>query len=535
MSQYLDTASQLINRQIDGIITHQEQAQLAALLKSRDDVIDLYLHLMAVHGQLTWGGSANIPAVRSASARIVVQPTSDAKRTQLIVALTSAVILLLLTSSPFLWNRITSPVANGVARPTKNNEESPIRHMATENSSRKSPHNLLPPLELDSLNPRPDSSSRRSSDAFVFGPPTELARPRFSTGFSDRTVTQFIDRAIATTLQDNEVEPSPYAPGKEFARRAWLTIAGRIPAVGELPVSEPVPGSVSRMALINRLIESSERHHRLADVWTRLLVGRSLRPGIDRAALHQFLLTAFTENRSWMTVVRELISAEGRSDRNAATNFLLAHLDNRATPATAVTARLFLGQQLQCVQCHNHPFASEIHQREYWAFNAFFQHTERRPVPQLTDDVADRRPVVLTDGVAAGMTFFETRNGRHEAVLPRYAGRTLTAAGTTARRSALAQYLADDPEHQVARAMVNRLWADFFGVGFTNPVDDMGPHVIVSHPELLEGLTEAFVASDYDLTRLQSWIASSSAWQRSSRATDQNVWDNPSAGSTPLF
>jgi len=260
-----------------------------------------------------------------------------------------------------------------------------------------------------------------------------------------------------------------------------------------------------------------------------------MHPQIDRDALHGFLLDAFTENRSWMTVVSQLISAEGRSDRNGATNFLLAHLENQATPATAVASRLFLGEQLQCVQCHNHPFATDIHQEEYWAFNAFFQHAECRSVPQLRENETGVRPVMLTDRVAAGMTYFETRSGRQEAVLPKYGGHTISANSTTARREALAEYLADDPKHRVARAMVNRVWAGFFGVGFTIPVDDMGPHTVVSHPELLDALTEAFVASDYDLARLQSWIATSDAWQRSSRTTDRNAEDSPLAGTMPLF
>jgi hypothetical protein len=99
----------------------------------------------------------------------------------------------------------------------------------------------------------------------------------------------------------------------------------------------------------------------------------------------------------------------------------------------------------------------------------------------------------------------------------------------------LAEYLATDSQLRVARAMVNRVWADFFGYGFTNPVDDLGPHVVVSHPALLGTLTEAFVSSGYDLQRLQYWIALSDAWQRTSQSTDQNLNDSPENGTIPLF
>ena len=82
-----------------------------------------------------------------------------------------------------------------------------------------------------------------------------------------------------------------------------------------------------------------------------------------------------------METVGQLIAAEGRSDENGATNFLLAHLNDQATPATAVTARLFLGQQVHCTQCHDHPFAKERSQQEFWSLNAFFKQAERKRMP----------------------------------------------------------------------------------------------------------------------------------------------------------
>jgi hypothetical protein len=83
--------------------------------------------------------------------------------------------------------------------------------------------------------------------------------------------------------------------------------------------------------------------------------------------------------------------------------------------------------------------------------------------------------------------------------------------------------------------MVNRMWAHFFGYGFTSQVDDIGAHVPVSHPELLEGLTEAFVKSDYDLRRLMKWISMSQAWQLSSELIADNESDRPEYGALPLF
>src|SRR5690606_24123234 len=104
------------------------------------------------------------------------------------------------------------------------------------------------------------------------------------------------------------------------------------------------------------------------------------------------------------------------------------------------------------------------------------------------------------------------------------------------RREELAKVLArEDPNHQVARAFVNRMWEHFFGVGFTKPVDDMGPHNPPSHPDLLDKLTEDFVKVDYNVKTLAQWITNSLPYHLTSRFNGSNTSDDPSAGEVPLF
>jgi hypothetical protein len=63
--------------------------------------------------------------------------------------------------------------------------------------------------------------------------------------------------------------------------------------------------------------------------------------------------------------------------------------------------------------------------------------------------------------------------------------------------------------------MVNRTWAQLFGAGFVNPIDDMGPNAKPSHPELLESLAGQFATSQFDLKALLKGIVLSQAYQRS--------------------
>lgn len=532
-------ASQLISRHLDGVMTAEEESRLADLMQADSAIVDLYVVMIQNHGQLIWGTGGGQPESSAADYVLQLTETSppDSHRSEgsqisrWLISLAIAAVAIIGVSLTQFWQ----PEHHGfVTTHPEKTETGPSPSADRESVAEASPRGELVPLTFDSLE-SVDPGINESAEAAAVdlnGP----GRRTLAGDFTDASIIAVINNEIATALHDNSTQPSPVASSEEWTRRAWLTITGRIPSLAETQTALQLSDTNSRTALINRLLQSPERSQRLAEAWTSLLVGRSQRLQIDRAALQSYLYDAFRANRSWMTVVGELISAEGRSDENGATNFLLAHLDNQATPATAVTARLFLGEQLQCVQCHNHPFAPDVLQQEYWALNAFFQHTTREYTDtELSASGKRKRVGRLTDRRAGGLTFFETRSGRQEAILAGYDGHKIPADSEVPRRSLLAEYLATDSQLRVARAMVNRVWADFFGYGFTNPVDDLGPHVVVSHPALLGALTEAFVSSGYDLQRLQYWIALSDAWQRTSQSSDQNLNDSPENGTVPLF
>ena len=75
----------------------------------------------------------------------------------------------------------------------------------------------------------------------------------------------------------------------------------------------------------------------------------------------------------------------------------------------------------------------------------------------------------------------------------------------------------------------------FFGYGFTKPIDDMGPHNPATHPELVERLGAEFVKSGYDLKQMVRWFTNAEAYHLTSRVEKANEVDNPAAGEAPLF
>lgn len=354
-------------------------------------------------------------------------------------------------------------------------------------------------------------------------------------GVSVQGIVGIINEHLAAGWKVQGVEPSPPADDSEWLRRVYLDVVGHIPPVDVAEKFLADRDLKKREKLVDSLLDDPAYVRNWTVVWTNLLIGRSDSRDVNRPALQKFLRESFAKNRSWNEMVAEFISAEGSYDQNGATNFLLAHLNNQAVPATAITAKIFLGRQIGCTQCHDHPF-NEWKQDAFWSFNSFFHQTKVARVDRsdASGKMKSQASALETKHVG-GPTTFEKRNGLVQATFPKFEGTSISDDADTNRRNELAKLMTAGDKPQVAEAFVNRMWDHFFGCGFTRPVDDMGPHNPPSHPELLDHLAREFVASGYDCKQLIRWICLSDAYQRTSRFGKTNEQDNPETGAPPLF
>jgi hypothetical protein len=362
----------------------------------------------------------------------------------------------------------------------------------------------------------------------------------YSTGYEGESseLLAFINAQVRQGWVDNGIAPSSPADDGEWVRRVHLDLVGHIPDLEMVQKFLADKDHAKRAKLIDKLLEDPGYARNLTTIWTNNLIGRSTPRDIDRPALQKFLRESFGRNRGWNEIVYDLLSAEGNSNENGATNFLLAHLNDGAVPATAISARLFLGMQVQCTQCHNHPFTPDFKQNMFWEFNSFFKQARREQVRKYNEKTGrmDVDHLVLTSRDFAGPVYFERRNGLMEVAYPKFNGIEVNPDGTTNRRVEFAKLVTQGDQTQLASAMANRMWGHFFGHGFTSPVDDMRPDVAMSHPALLERLSVEFAKSNYDLKQLIRWIANSEAYNLTSRFNGKaNEKDNPSFGEMPLF
>lgn len=369
-------------------------------------------------------------------------------------------------------------------------------------------------------------------------------------------VTERINTTVAKHWQDNGISPSPDATEGEWVRRVYLDLIGRIPTTHELDDFLRARKSKRRQELVHRLINDDQYAPEFArhwsTIWTNILIGRNggneRNTLINRAGMRKFLRDSFANNQGYDSMVLELITAEGtnqpgKENFNGAVNFLSMKLADKGTQATADTARIFLGKQVQCTQCHDHPF-NDWKQNQFWEFNSFFrQAVALRRFDQGTGMVSF---VELTDQDFGGEggtpaeaeVYYELRDATLKAAYPVFIdGQKLPEKSgyldDVNRRRALGQYIVSSED--MPRAIVNRMWAHFFNQAFTKPMDDMGPHNPPTHPELLDYLAEQLVTNSFDLRLLMEWIATSDPYALSSRVTKQNAIDDPSKGERPLF
>ncbi|MDG2012412.1 MAG: DUF1549 domain-containing protein [Pirellulaceae bacterium] len=380
-------------------------------------------------------------------------------------------------------------------------------------------------------------------------------------GSSDRlTQVSEINRQIKEYWDAYEIKPAKPAKDSEWCRRVYLDLIGRIPTVDELQDFLSSDSQDRYSNLVNKLLDddqyTEEFSRNWTTLWTNLLIGRTggnaNNSMIDRRGMQKYLRDSFARNKPYDRMVYELVTATGNvspeaDEFNGAVNFLIDKVNgDNAAQATAATSRIFLGLQVQCTQCHNHPF-NKWEQQKYWEMNAFFRQVRARGGrrAQMNGQTAELLDVDFmgeSNDVQEADLYYDQRNGELKVAFPVFVDGTEIskhgAVADTVRRKELADLMMDS--EYLEKALVNRVWGHFMGYGFTRPVDDLGPHNKPSHPELLDYLAAQFRQNDFAVRDLIRWIVLSRPYGLSSKtekgkSEETRSVDDPQAGSTPLF
>jgi hypothetical protein len=344
-----------------------------------------------------------------------------------------------------------------------------------------------------------------------------------------------IDRAWSKGLDEAKIAAAAEADDAEFLRRVTLDLTGRVPTWQQARAFLDNKDADKRRRLVDQLLAGPAFGQHFADVWRMLLAppeeGAKPRPDI----LSPWLADQLNRNRPWSDIVRELLTAEG-SVRIPELSFILTNSEmQRPKPEMLAdaTSRLFMGVELRCAQCHDHPFAT-WKQADFWSLAAFFSRTRPTTIkggPNLSilehdKPLEDEKGLSPIKG-AALIVPAQTGNESGKLVRARFPrGEALPENVPMPYRTRLVDWLTARDNPWFARAAVNRFWAQLFGRGLVMPLDGFDERNPASNPELLDTLAKEFADSGYDLKHLLRCLTLSKAYQRTSAGRDPAALEN---------
>lgn len=327
-----------------------------------------------------------------------------------------------------------------------------------------------------------------------------------------------IDQHVVAKLRALNLPPSSRCSDAEFLRRASLDANGILPTVEKAEAFLANSTDGQREALIEELLESPE----YVDYWTHrwsdlmLVTGARLRPEAVKA-YSKWIRTQVEQNRPWDEFVTEILTAKGNALENGAANFYALHQNPLLMSEVASVS--FLGMSINCARCHDHPLEKWTND-DYFGMASLFAQVQAKGWGGDFRRGDGKRIVFLTQGAEV----IQPRTGKPQPPKPLDAPE-LDAQSPGDRRIELAKWMTDPANPYFTRAIVNRVWASYFGVGIVEAVDDLRLTNPPSNPELMEALCQFLVENHYDLKALMRLIMSSETYQRSSLASAENEAD----------
>ena len=325
----------------------------------------------------------------------------------------------------------------------------------------------------------------------------------------------FVDELVFAKLKTVGMPPSELCDDATFIRRAALDIAGRLPTAEETAKFLADTNAARRDKWIDQLLDSTEHAEYFANKWSALLRNKRT-DGTHRRGTYGFynwIRDNLYANKPYDQFVREILAASG--DMAYTPPVTWYRQVRETTTQLEDTAQLFLGQRLQCAQCHHHPF-EKWSQQDYYSFSAFFSQVGRKSGSQPGEDL------IYVKRTAPSATNKKTK----QSVKPAGLGAPpLELSADDDARLALTAWLTSKDNRFFARSLVNRYWKCFFNRGLVDPEDDMRETNPPTNPELLDALAKHFVESGYDLKQLVRTITRSQVYQLSSVPNQHNKVD----------
>lgn len=326
------------------------------------------------------------------------------------------------------------------------------------------------------------------------------------------------------------VTKTPQRRPEEFVRRLFLDLIGRLPAPADVTEFADNPSTEKQTKLVDHLLALPQFGRRWGEYWSDVVRYRSTNQQLNRFRAYRevdWLADQFHRNRPWSEIVSDMLTAEGMSD-DAPEAFFIASHQGDPVELAGEASRIFLGTQVACAQCHDHPY-DPWKRDQFHELAAFFGKTSfrlRRDLAQTTG-----RPFTLEVGPALRlnqqyrMPDLSDPSAQGTVTQPVFlSGQPVPLMTSDAqRRDALSAFITSPKNPTFAKAFVNRIWYELVGTAFVEPIDDLSAHREVCHPEIFDALASSFAASGYDIKRLIRTIVLSAPYRDSLAQTSSRT------------
>ena len=364
-----------------------------------------------------------------------------------------------------------------------------------------------------------------------------------------------LDRILRNAHREHNLKIPDDLDDGQLVRRIYLSIAGRIPSYAETTAFLKDGSKDKKAKLIDYLLKSPAYDSQMFNWWADLLrLQTRMRGGNQIGAgeiYNHWVRERINENTPFDQMAYSLITAEGYPWEDGATGYYLRdagmELDNMSN-----TTQLFLGTQMVCAQCHNHPF-DKWTQQEYYKMAAFTYGVTTRMGGSLQNDLKSHF-AKMNKGLstkkkkqkAQSKESAALRKALQEMMQPlRYGarhtsrpltlphdyqyddaqpedrvspapifGKALEVPNNDLKVDAYGKWMTSPENPRFTKVIANRIWKKVFGRGLVEPIDDWRDDTQASIPELLDHLEKLMVRVDYNLKEFQRVLLNVEAFDR---------------------
>jgi len=378
------------------------------------------------------------------------------------------------------------------------------------------------------------------------GPKKLVPKPSAAPSTEAALSSAMIDAGIEAVAKELGVKNRPASSDAEFLRRVSLDLIGNTPSPDQILSFLANRDPNKREKLVDKMIGSPAYVEHWSDFWLQVLYSTNQERQRFRGDLQRWVKGQIAKNTRYDLFVRRLIRAQGFASRNGAVGFFLDQ-NNDPLKLTATTTRLFMGVQIECAQCHDHPFA-DWKQYQFLEMSAWFSRIEKRrklkseaviaaELARIKNPKRRKRYMENARRFASLEGVFERPSGEfvvnergepvnrknqaiskeRRVVKPAFLfEQKIAGKEPSNRRESYALRVTAADNDFFTQMGVNRIWNQFFGRGLVSPLDDLSEVSFWSHPKLTKALGRAFAADGFDMRRLVRAIVLSKSYQRSS-------------------